>query len=524
MVKQISLLLRLQCSNLFGINEFRYTKDTNKKKRYAGISLAWLLVLGVILFYICGFSYGMCLLGMAEVIPGYLYAIVSIITLVLSFFKAGSVLFSMKSYELLVSLPFSKSAIVIARFMEMYVTAMAAGMLAMLPGIVIYGMFEKPSAAFYGITILAAVFLPMLPLTISSVLGAAIKAISARSRYKSIGEALWMIVVIIAVLFGSISSSSQLEQMDEEALRGLAGMLSEQIENVYPPVVLFQKAIAGDVLSFVLLILIPGIIFGIFAAILQKYFQNICMALNASTAKNDYKMEQLSANSVVTALWKREWKRYMASGVYVTNTIIGYILTVILAIAILAAGTDKMENVLGVSGIIKKIIPFLLAVPLTMMPTTACSVSMEGRNYWILQTLPLQLKDIYKGKILLNLSLGAPFVLVSSLLSCIAVKPSAAEAFWIFVIPLIYLCFSSLLGLAVNLKFPVFNWESEVRVVKQGASVLLTMLAGISSSILGIAAALQQSMNHHCMMAGATIVLLLVTESLYHYITRQKLP
>ncbi|MBQ7679359.1 MAG: hypothetical protein IJT34_05875 [Butyrivibrio sp.] len=32
-----------------------------------------------------------------------------------------------------------------------------------------------------------------------------------------------------------------------------------------------------------------------------------------------------------------------------------------------------------------------------MMATTACSPSLEGKNYWILQSLPLEKKTIYQG-------------------------------------------------------------------------------------------------------------------------------
>lgn len=525
MVKQISLLCRLQCSNLFGINEFRYTKDTAKKRRYLGLAFAWVLLIGMMLFYIGAFSFGMGMLGMAEVIPVYLYATVSLVTLALSFFKAGNVLFSMKSYEILISLPFSKTAVIVSRFFEMYVTALLAGILVMLPGVIIYGIFEKPSISFYLVNILVILFLPMLPLTISCVLGAGIKAVSSRSKHKSIGETVLMVGIILIVMFGSFSSSSQLEQMDEEALRNLAGMFSEQIGTVYPPAILFQDALGGDIRSLFQLIVIPTAIFMIFAAVLQKYFQSICMALNASAAKNNYRMGQLHTSSVVTALWKKEWKRYMASSTYVTNTIVGYILTVILAVAIFIVGTEEVENVLGVSGIVEKIIPFLLAATLSIMSVTSCSLSMEGKNYWLLQTLPLQPKDIYHAKILLNLSLGAPFVAVASMISCVAVKASVIEAFWIFIIPAGYLCFSAVFGLAVNLKLPVLNWDNEVRVVKQSASVLIAMLVGLISSVIpGVAVAIQQGMNANYMMAAVTAVLLLATGILYRYVMKQKLP
>ena len=525
MLKQISLLCRLQCSNLFGINEFRYTKDNAKKRRYIGHSFAWLLVIIILLSYVTAFSYGMGMLGMADIIPVYLYAIVSMITLFFSFFKAGSVLFSMKSYEMLVSLPFTKTAIIVSRFIEMYVTALATGILVMVPGLVVYGIYEKPTVSFYLVSFLAVVFLPMLPLTTACIIGAVIKAISARSRHKSIGETILMVAVILVVMFGSFSSSAQLEQMDEEAIRNLAALAAEQIGKAYPPAILYQNAIQGELISLFLLIAVPTAVFVLFAVILQKFYQGICMAINASAAKNNYKLGELGTSSLLKALWKKEWKRYFASSGYVTNTIVGYILTLVVAVVFLAAGTEEVDKMFAMTGLMQKASPFLLSAVLSMMSITSCTISMEGKNYWMLQTLPIRPKDVYKAKMLLNFSIGAPFVIVSSVITCIAVKASLAEAVWIFVIPFGYLCFSIVSGLAANLKFPVLNWENEVRVVKQSASVFVTMLVGILCSIVpGAVVLFVQGINTNLMLAGITAALLLVTGMLYCYVIRQDLP
>lgn len=525
MLRQISLLCRLQCCNLFGINEFRYTKDTAKKRRYIGLSVAWLFVIFIVLFYVTAFSYGMGMLGMAEIIPIYLYAIVSMITLFFSFFKAGSALFSMKSYEMLVSLPFSKAAVIVSRFIEMYLTAFATGLLVMLPGLVVYGIYEKTAVSFYLVSLLAVIFLPMLPLTIASIIGALIKAISSRSRHKSIGETILMVAVILVVLFGSTSSSMQLGQMDEQALRNFAALAAEQIGKAYPPAVFFQNAIGGDMASLFLLIAAPTAVFIIFTAILQKYYQSICMAINASAAKNNYELKELGTSSLLKALWKKEWKRYFASSGYVTNTIVGYILTVVVAVVFFVVGTEEVDKAFAVTGLVQKAAPFLLSMILSMMPITSCAISMEGKNYWMLQTLPILPKEVYKAKILLNLSIGAPFVFVSSVITCVAVKATLAEAFWIMIIPMGYLCFSAVSGLAANLKFPVLNWDNEVRVVKQSASVLVSMLTGILCSMLpGVAVVLLQSVNINLVMAVITAVLFLVTGILYQYVIRHKLP
>ena len=114
MMRQVLTLSRVQLQNLFGINELRYTKDKKKKATFVLLAVAYLLVILMLVGYIGAMSFGFHYLGMGEIVPMYLYTLLSLVMLVLSFFKAGSVLFSMKSYDIMVSLPVTKSAILIS--------------------------------------------------------------------------------------------------------------------------------------------------------------------------------------------------------------------------------------------------------------------------------------------------------------------------------------------------------------------------------------------------------------------------
>lgn len=53
--------------------------------------------------------------------------------------------------------------------------------------------------------------------------------------------------------------------------------------------------------------------------------------------------------------------------------------------------------------------------------------------------------------------------------------------------PLCFLLFSSVFGLAVNLRLAVFDWQSETSVVKQIASLLIDGLGGFVLCIAGAA-------------------------------------
>ena len=118
------------------------------------------------------------------------------------------------------------------------------------------------------------------------------------------------------------------------------------------------------------------------------------------------------------------------------------------------------------------------------MTTTATSISMEGKNWWILKSLPLSAKNILDGKILMNLLLILPFYFLSELFLIFALKPGAGELLWLILIPAEIILFSCVYGITVNLHFPVLEWESEVRIVKQSASAMLGGMGGFILALL----------------------------------------
>ena len=159
-------------------------------------------------------------------------------------------------------------------------------------------------------------------------------------------------------------------------------------------------------------------------------------------------------------------------------------MAVLFSASVLVMGVDKMQQVLEIPINIKGAIPFVLAGILSMMPATSTSISMEGKEWWIIKSIPIKTKAVLDGKILLNLSLILPFFVVSEVLLTIALKPDFMELVWMIVIPVVLTLFGLVFGITVNLKMPVFNWENEVTVVKQSASSMLGGLGGIVMALL----------------------------------------
>lgn len=527
MMRQVLTLSRVQLQNLFGINELRYTKDKKKKATFVLLTVAYLLVILMLVGYIGSMSFGFHYLGMGEIVPMYLYTLLSLVMLVLSFFKAGSVLFSMKSYDIMVSLPVTKSAILISRFVTMYVTNLLFTLIVMLPGLAVHIYFAAPGLSFYFISIPVVLFSPLLPLTISSILGALIKGISSRMKRKNLVEVLLTMLLIVAVMAGGFSIGEEAEAMDMEAIKELLSMVTEELGGIFPPALWYHNALSGNVPQFLLLLFLPTFIFTVFVWILSKKFQEICTGLNATYAKHNYKLEKLKSEHVLMSLFKKELKLYFSSSLYVTNTIIGYVLALLLAGFIGFSGVESLAEYLGATAftpLVRQLLPFVLSLPLCMTSASSCAISMEGKTFWQLQVLPVNAKDIYNAKLLWNLTLAAPFYIISVVFLLIGGKPDVMTALHYLLVPLVFLLFTTVLGLAANLRFPVLNWDNEARVVKQSAAVLVSMLGGIIiiliPAVLAVGLQLDSYTTYFFIVEGAV---LLLAALLYTAISKKEL-
>ena len=487
MMRQIKLLTKVSMQGMFGLNEFRHTKDRSKKVRYCLMGLLWVLLIVLLAVYVGVMSMGLVMTGMGRLVPSVLSMSVSLVVLFFTIFKAGPVLFDWKAYEKQIAMPVNVRSIIVSRFLTMYLTNMLLGLLVLLPGMTVYGVMEGPGIQFYLYGIIAGIFLPLLPLTAASVLGALIAGISSRWRSKNLVSIVLTFVLVCGIMAGSMRMSGMEESELNAMMQQLAELMEGQIRRAYPPAVWIADAMVQGNLAKLLLFLAVSVgVFVLFLEILQRFYVNICMLLGARETKGNYRMKELREKSVLGTMVERELRHYFSSSVYVVNTMVGELLMVLLAGAVLFMDMESVEAMLGLPGMVGKALPILVGALPVMMPLTACSISMEGKQWWMLQTLPITRKDMVRSKVAAQLLVALPFYLVSEILLFLALRPGWAEGLSLLAVPAAYIVFGARAGLAVNELMPLFDWESEVRVVKQSASTMVAMLVGLITAIIPI--------------------------------------
>ena len=480
MLEQMKTLTALQLKNIYGLNVFRYTKDKSAKKKTILLGCVWLYLIALVSVYLGGTAYGYILIGMSDMLPAYLILLASMIILAFTIVKAGNIIFQKNAYDILASLPVSQFAIVVSRFIRMYVENLLLALLMMLPGMVVYAVMLKPSMVFYIVGVAVILFVPLLPLTVATFLGAIVTAITSRMKHKSLVATALSILLVIGVMAGTAKLATiEEEEFTLELLKNLSEVVQSIIEKMFPPAIWMGNAILGKSFGACILYMLGAFgIFGLTMVFISSNYDSISERLYSVTASHDYKMQAMQKTPILKALFKREVKRYFASSAYVTNTIVGPIMAVGFAAGMFGVGMEEMQQMLEIPIDCSEFVPFILAGIFGVMGTTCTSISLEGKEWWIVKSLPIRTKDLLDAKLLFNIVLDAPFYLVSEILLILALKPDVIELFWLVLIPAICILFSCVFGLFVNLKLPVFNWENEVTIVKQSASAGLGGIGG----------------------------------------------
>lgn len=99
------LLLKMQFFNFLGINRLRYSSNKREIRRSFIIGFSWLLVIVLLITYSAIISIGFVKAGAIDILPIVSTLICSIITLVLTFLKSTGVLFGLRDYDMIMSLP-----------------------------------------------------------------------------------------------------------------------------------------------------------------------------------------------------------------------------------------------------------------------------------------------------------------------------------------------------------------------------------------------------------------------------------
>ena len=180
----------------------------------------------------------------------------------------------------------------------------------------------------------------------------------------------------------------------------------------------------------------------------------------------------------VSALFRRELKRYFSTPVYLLNTMLGIVSLVLLTIYS-CLKIDTVTMYLKLIGMSFKVLAFVIGLLIILSNVTYASISIEGKQRELLKSYPISIKELLLAKYLFHLSLTVPMIFICATLLGIVCRMTVSEYCLLFLLPTVFSVFVGALGLLINLVFPNYEWENVTYIVKQSISAIITILLSI---------------------------------------------
>ncbi len=450
------------------------------------IGLFALYVIGCFFFMFGGMFSALCR-PLVSFGLGWLYfALAAIMSVTLCFigsvFTAQQQLFSARDNDLLLAMPIPPAYILGSRMIMLLVLNFLMGLLVIAPAGVVYCMNFTPSAAGVAVFIVCALFLPLIPMTMSCLFGWLLALIIDRIRNKSLVTTVFSLAFLAAYFYLFSNMNSYIAAMVQSGAQ-----VAQAIKSAVYPAYAFGAAIMdGDLMQlagFLLCCLLP---FGALYVILTRGFVRI-VSSHRGAAKIKYRQRALRVGSAGSALLKKELMHFGSNGMYILNAALGSVFTLAAAVAIIIY-RDFPQTILAQA---PKLIPYtgpLAAAVLCLLGATdiisAPSISLEGKNLWIAQSLPVSGGRVLMAKAYMHIAVALPPVIIAEAAVIFMLRPAFLAALGILAAPAAMTVFCALLGVVVNLHFPKFDFISETAVVKQSMSVLISMFASMGAVIL----------------------------------------
>lgn len=491
-MSKLFVLLKAQKLNSSAINVIRHSTDTKKRARSIGMLVAY-AILGLMMVgysFAAGMGYGA--IGLVDLLPSLAMFATVLFNLLFTFIKANGYLFAYKDYEQIMSLPIPVRTVISAKFLYMYLQNLIFSLGIMLPIGVAYFIYTGFAPIRVLVWIVCAFATPFIPMTIASIFGAIIAAIGSRFKYKVLVQTIITMAFLVGIFI--LSYSLQTVQDSEEIMNDLfllAKTMEKTIDSVYPMAVWFSIGLNEAKYGYVgLFVVLSAVIYLIFRSVLSVKYCAINTALLSSAKAGNYQVKKMQKGSLMQALVRKEWKRFSGSTSYMVNTGVGIILAVIASVGLFVAGTDAFYNRMPIPGferVMCYVMPVAIVTLIGMCNTPSVSLSLEGKTIWILKSLPVEIMDVLKAKILFNLLLQIPTAIISNIFIILACKTPVFTALLAMVVSIMMCVMCSILGMILGICFVNYEWENEIQVIKQGAAsafgIFLCMFIGMGLAV-----------------------------------------
>ena len=452
-----------------------------KKGKRILMGSAYFLVCAIIALYSGVGAYGLCYFGAGDAVIPVVSHVSMLLVLMIGLFKMAALLYESKDIEFLLSLPIPVWMIPVAKLSSSVVFSTLMVLLLLVPSAAVVAVMSGQLQVLV-LSIFLSPVIALVPCVLSAVLSSVAVRISVHFQHRTNVKTVLMLMMIL-FLPSVLNLFSTVENIT------LQGVAVESSVALSPLAKLCDAALSGDLLSILAFVLMS---FGISCAGIMLVAHGYLRIVSRckSSVKKRYHLKPLKASAKMKTLVQREFVHYASSSLYMMNTAFGLVVALALVIAVCVMPLDElailMEIELGVKDMMQ-IMPVLFAMVCAMCCTTASSLSLEGKSLWLLKSLPVTRKDIYVSKIMMNVLLNLPVVLLGGIVLMVRFSGSLLFKCFCVLFPLCFCVLGAVAGMLMNAWFQNYSWTNEAEVVKQGFASFLGMLFPLLLGALCIA-------------------------------------
>lgn len=503
-------LLKVQALSFFGINKVLSKKEGKKKGILStiGVMLFFaVLVVAIVVIYAKIFAESFALSGNIKEYLSTMFALASLVCLIFSFYSAGSNLYGAEDYELLCSMPIKSHVIVLSKLSFSYLADLLFALLIMAVSLIVGAQSFGALTLNQTIKVIIMTFaLPFYPIFVSIVLGLLVGLISSRFKRKQAVQAILYVVFFIA--FYAISFSTEGDSLQ-----------TGTIKQMFP---LFAWVYGGiSSVKYVLLFVGVGLIaVCLILAFVCITYHKVSTILRSVKKSKNFTLKSYSQKGQFGVLVKKELKTLFSSPVYAMNTLLGTVFAIVGTIIFVIIIIDS--HLFALAPFFAIILQSLFALMFSMSPTTAVSISVEGKSFYLLKTSPISTNKLLNAKLFVNLIVAVvPALICSVAFSFVLTEAPAIFVVFSIINPVLYALLGGSLGLMFNLLFPYMNWDNITKAVKQSASVFFTILCAfaLAGGTFAFLYFVQWTMQ---LKMGIVCLLLVVANAVVYYLIMKK--
>lgn len=495
-----------------------------KKKRSTGMIILFALLYIYVFAVICGMM-GMTFFGLAAPyhamgLDWLYFSMAGLMGLAMavigSVFTTQSQLYDAKDNDLLLSMPIPPKAILLSRMVPLLALNLLFAGLVIFPAIVVYATVIGFSLLGVLLQLLCLIAVTLLAQSIACLLGWFLHLLLSKLN-KSLASMLYMIL-FLGIYFYVYSQASQILNAMAANGQAIAGTLQAWAWPMYA----MGSGCLGSFPLLLAFLAIVAAIFGVVYLVLSVTFLHTATMRRNAKKRRTLDWGSAKASSPIEAIIGKEFRKFLGCPVYLTNEGLGIVL--IIALPILGiVFRDQVYNILNLLGMSKPIVPLIICALLAYTISTVCistpSVSLEGKNIWILKSMPLSGKQILTGKLRFHCRMAIPVSVLASVVLAAAYSCSLLECLLTALVTglLAFLC--GVLGMVSGLKWARLDYISEAYPCKQSVSILVTMFSMMGLPIiLGLlyGFCLATVLSPALFLAACAVLLLAASFGLYH--------